>query len=624
MALTTLPDELLLAITSSITDECDLNALVRTNRRLYEALDKELYRFNVEENNSSALLWASLHGHDGSVRKLLRLNADVNACTKMRKTSVPPAISLENASIVTRNLEQEIAEGRAHLISSPLVYAAAMNHTAIMRLLIDAGAEVHRRRGCHRIPIMVAADQGRVDALEMLLDAGADIEAHGANCNTPLSLAASKGHLPAVETLLARGAAVNALRRNRTALARAAQIGHYGTVRALLDAGADVASQDHSDRTAITWAMEGDHDDVVALLLDRSNPDLEAASSNGFTLLSWAANAVAPRCATLLLDRGADLTAPVPPPLWLAVAGRNRSGIRDEKTRIITTIKLLLARGARADLVHATDGHAHPLIVDAALGDRATEAAVLLEQAGVDPNSASKDGTTALFAAVSRGQEGAVYTLLQHGADPNQPRHPRGDTPLGEAVRSGIMLIVRYLLEGGATPRASDLRASLHGVARSGAPMMWDTHGDAYDITCLLIEHGADPTRDLPDGGGGLLLAVASSGYEYIVSKILESQPSLANHSTPNGKTPLFLAVREGNPDTARTLLAHGADPNHVQGGRPLLEWAKEHDDEDGASLVQMLVEHGGRCDEVKGLDRVERMIEAQESIYAGIAEMGL
>lgn len=617
MALTTLPDELLLAITSNVTDECDLSALVRTNRRLYEALDEELYRFNVEENNSSALLWASLHGHDASVRKLLRLKADVNACTKMRKTSLPPAISVENASIVTRNLEQEIAEGRARLISSPLVYAAAMNHTAIMRLLIDAGAEVHRRRGCHRIPIMAAADQGRVDALEMLLDAGADIEAHGANCNTPLSLAASKGHLPAVEVLLARGAAVNALRRNRTALTRAAQIGHYGTVRALLDAGADVAPQDHSDRTAITWAMEGDHDDVVALLLDRSNPDLEAASSNGFTLLSWAASAVAPRCATLLLDRGADLAAPDPPPLWLAVTGRNRPGTRDDKTRAITTIKLLLARGARGDLVYATDGQAHPLIVDAVLHNRVPEAGVLLEHAGVDPNSASQDGTTALFAAVGRSNDSAVYTLLQHGADPSQRRHPRGDTPLGEAVRSGNMLIVRYLLEGGATPRASDLRASLRGRAR-------DTHGGAYDITCLLIEHGADPTRDLPDGGGGLLLAVASSGYEYILSKILEGQPSLANHSTPNGKTPLFLAVRKGDPDTARTLLAHGADPNHVKDGRPLLAWAKERDDEDGASLVQMLVEHGGRCDEVEGLDRVERMIEAQESIYAGIAEMGL
>ncbi|PLN81659.1 ankyrin repeat-containing domain protein [Aspergillus taichungensis] len=658
MALTSLPNEILLAITSNLTDEPDLNALAQTNRRFYETLDEELYRLNVETGKSSSLLWASLHGHDASVRKLLRLKANVNACTNMRKTTLPEAISVENASIVTQNLKQEITENRARLIASPLVYAAAMNHTSIMRLLIDAGAEVHRRHGCHRNPIMAAADQGRVDALEMLLDAGADIEAHGANCNTPLSLAASKGHLPAVKTLLARGAAVNTIRRGRTALIRAALIGHSETVRALLDAGADVAphdnnectalmvaaqhghydtvrvlldagadptAKDYTDRTAINWAMEGDHDDIVALLLDRTTPDLEAASSNGYTLLSWAVSAAAPRCATLLLDRGADLAAPQPPPLWIAVASGDRPFTKDGKTRAIATLKLLLAHGARADFVHAHESDPCPPVVAAVMRNRFPEAAVLLDVAGVDPNSASEKGITVLLAAINRDCASEVDAILAYGADPNQPRSSNGQTPLAAAVHTGNTAVVRLLLKHGATPRPADLRASLHGAALYGDSTMFDTGaGNILEIARLLIEHGADPTRDLPDGGGRLLLAVVSKGHADFLSTLLKGWSLPVNYSVHNDKTPLFVAVRQGNIEMARVLLAHGADPNHVKSGRPLLAWAKECNGDDGASLVQMLVEHGGRCDEVEGLGRVEQVIEAQETIYSGIAEMGL
>ncbi|PKY01978.1 ankyrin [Aspergillus campestris IBT 28561] len=542
MALTTLPNELLLAITSNLTDQSDLNALVQTSRRLYETLDEELYRLNVEDGNSSALLWASLHGHEASVRKLLRLKADVNACTSMRETTLPAAISVENASIVTRNLQQEITKGRARLIASPLLYAAAMNHTAIMRLLIDAGAEVHRRHGCHRIPIMAAADQGRVDALEMLLDAGADIEAHGTNCNTPVSLAASKGHLAAVKALLARGATVDTARRGRTALMRAAQIGHYDTVRALLDAGADVAPHDHSERTALMAAAQsGDYDTVCALL-----------------------------------DAGAD--------------------------------------PSEKDYTHRT---AATLAMD---GDHDNIALVLLEDGGANPNAPSDNGTTALFAAVHQGNASTVNTLLQHGADPNQPRTPRGTTPLTQALHAADTPIVRALLDSGATSRPANLRTALRGAALS-----WDsTEGETFEIARLLIEHGADPMRDLYDGGRRLLLAVAAKGDTEFLSALLARWPLDVNCSARNGRTPLFFAVQQGNLEMARLLLARGADPNRVKDGRSLVRWAEERDGADGASLVQLLVEHGGRCDGLGRLDPVELMIEAQESILSGMAEMGL
>ncbi|HET6948886.1 MAG TPA: ankyrin repeat domain-containing protein [Acidimicrobiales bacterium] len=104
-------------------------------------------------------------------------------------------------------------------MSRTLLHAAAdfpghrPHAAAIVRLLIDAGAEVDGRfAGPHReTPLHWAASNDDVELVDVLLDAGADIEATGAviGGGTPLADATAFRQFRAARRLLERGATAN-------------------------------------------------------------------------------------------------------------------------------------------------------------------------------------------------------------------------------------------------------------------------------------------------------------------------------------------------------------------------------------------------------------------------------
>ena len=83
--------------------------------------------------------------------------------------------------------------------------------------------------------------------------------------NDELFEAVRKGDVAAVTSALDRGADVNAkFRYGSTALFKAAERGHAPVVKILLDRGADVKVKDtFYGATAITWALENDHFEVL-------------------------------------------------------------------------------------------------------------------------------------------------------------------------------------------------------------------------------------------------------------------------------------------------------------------------------------------------------------------------
>src|SRR4030095_13156445 len=87
--------------------------------------------------------------------------------------------------------------------------------------------------------------------------------------NDQLFEAVRKGDAAAVTAALDRGADVNAkFRYGTTALFQAAERGNAAVAKILIDRGADVKVKDtFYNATAMTWAIDGDHWDVVRLLL---------------------------------------------------------------------------------------------------------------------------------------------------------------------------------------------------------------------------------------------------------------------------------------------------------------------------------------------------------------------
>jgi ankyrin repeat protein len=85
--------------------------------------------------------------------------------------------------------------------------AATKGHLPVVRLLIDAGADVDRRERHGVSPLLQAV--GWPGVMEALLDAGADVDGATVQGVTPLMSAAAFGEMESVRLLLARGADPN-------------------------------------------------------------------------------------------------------------------------------------------------------------------------------------------------------------------------------------------------------------------------------------------------------------------------------------------------------------------------------------------------------------------------------
>lgn len=93
-------------------------------------------------------------------------------------------------------------------------------------------------------PLMYGCAGGHVAVVKVLLEAGANVEDHNENGHTPLMEAASAGHVKVAKILLEHGAGINTHSNEfkESALTLACYKGHLEMVRFLLEAGADQVS----------------------------------------------------------------------------------------------------------------------------------------------------------------------------------------------------------------------------------------------------------------------------------------------------------------------------------------------------------------------------------------------
>src|SRR5215813_9374144 len=95
--------------------------------------------------------------------------------------------------------------------------------------------------------------------------------------NDQLYEAVRKGDVAAVKSALDRGADVNAkFRYGTTALFKAAERGNAEITKILLDRGVDTKVKDtFYGATAMSWAIDGKHVEVVRLILEKNADEVE-------------------------------------------------------------------------------------------------------------------------------------------------------------------------------------------------------------------------------------------------------------------------------------------------------------------------------------------------------------
>lgn len=371
---------------------------------------------SVNRYGSSPMSEAATLGDYDIMKALLDAGADVNSANEYNQTALMVVVRSNNVDtaklLINRGADVNAVESWQG--QNAVIFAAAQSQPAMLKLLLDAGADPDSRtipnerdryisaerryqwRAAGGISaIGYAAREGCLSCTQVLADAGANLDIGDIENVTPLNLAIMNMHFDTAKYLIEAGANVDKWSfRGENPL--------YSAVDANTIPHGGYPDRPSMDKTS---SME-----LIALLLEKgANPNLQLK--------------LQPTHRSLKDDRGADRSLNTgATPLFRAAKGHD-----------VDAIKILLAHGAHIDLPNR-DGIT-PVMIAAGLGansidtrgdyttpfaDRnAMNAVKALVEAGADIQGKDRIDRTALHGAASWGWNDTVKTLVELGADIN-------------------------------------------------------------------------------------------------------------------------------------------------------------------------------------------------------------
>ena len=262
-------------------------------------------------------------------------------------------------------------------------------------------------------------------------------------------------------------------------------------------------------------------------------------------------------------------------------------------------VRALVEQGAD---VTAPQGDGTTALHWAGYWDEGDMAALLLD-AGADANAMTDLGVTPLWTACENGSAQMTRILLEVGADPNAALLS-GETLLMTATHSGSVAVIEQLLAAGA-----DVNTAEQG--RGQTALMWAVAQRHPDVVEALLAHQPDVHArsdvrtevvktspepwnpdyiiDLLQGGYTPLLFAARVG-ALDSARLLVAAGADVNDTAPYGTSATVVAAHSGHGELAAFLLEQGADPNAAGAGYTALHAAILHKDD---HLVAALLVRG-------------------------------
>jgi ankyrin repeat protein len=485
-----------------------------------------------------------------------------------------------------------------------LHWAARHGDAELAQMLLFAGANVKAttRLGGYT-PLMMAAEQGHANVIAALVSSGADAKAANALGTTPLMLAAASGNPQAVTTLVENGAEIEAKEKTfgQTPLMFAASANRIEAIKALLKAGANIKA---TSKVNNVGNLSGAEQEFLAAASGSGNQ----AGGGG---QGRAGQVVAPGATAAGggggggggFGRGGGGKPGVDRPYFynelIGTQGGHTALMLAARSGFAEAVKTLVAAGAEVNQVSVGD-KTSPMLI-AAINGHFDVATWLLDQ-GADPNAASENGVTPLYAALNVtwapralypqprafNQQQVTYlefmkALLAKGADPNRRLTKKvwyseynfdlagvdeiGATPLWRAAFAGDVPAMQLLYDHGADPNIYTMRPA-------GRPRVGDAGArEVKDVS------NAPP---VPLGGPGIpaLQAAAGAGFgegfaanSHIHSPagflpgikwMVEVAGADVNAVDYDGNTALHHAAARGDVDSILYLVSKGADVTKV------------------------------------------------------------
>jgi ankyrin repeat protein len=358
---------------------------------------------------------------------------------------------------------------------------------------------------------------------------------------------------------------------NRTPLSWAVEGRHEAMVTLLVEEGAELESKDNDGGTPLSWAAKYGSEVIVKLLIEKGT-DLESKDNNGRTPLSWAAEYGHEAVVKLLVEKGAELESKdnngQTPLLWAAKYGSE------------AVVKLLVEKGAKLE---SKDNGGRAPLSWAAEYRREAEVKLLVEK-GAELESKDNKGQTPLSWAAACGGEAVVKLLVERGAE-LESKDNKGQTPLSWAAVCGSEAVVKLLVERGAELESKDNKGQ--------TPLSWAAEYGGEAVVKLLIEKGAELESNDSMGRTPLCWA-AAKGYEAVVRLLLAKDGVNPDSKDEHSRTPLWYAAANEHEAVVRLLLAKGGvdlDSKDSSGWTPLSRAVKKGN----PNVVKLLFEKYGK-----------------------------
>jgi ankyrin repeat protein len=249
----------------------------------------------VDENKKTALFYAKDEGHIDVVDFLIRAGADD---AEDQKYELIKAIKQEDTAKVKQLIDKgtSVNDVYGEQKRTALMIAADTGNREIVKLLIDAGANINKPDNNKKTPLVYAVSKGYIELVKLFLKLlnkqNTDYDFVPC-CHQALVEAADKGNIEIVKLLLQTISEIQDPNYNSIkvhgVLDKAIENGHLKTVKLLLEKGV-LAPRMYFNYPAdlIRGAVENGHVDVLEYLFKKIMTE-KALQKSGALLLYWAA-----------------------------------------------------------------------------------------------------------------------------------------------------------------------------------------------------------------------------------------------------------------------------------------------------------------------------------------------
>ena len=287
---------------------------------------------------------AALRGRTEVMELLIEHGADVNSRSNFNRTPLISAASEGHLEAV-RVLLAHGADPNAAGYRDQTAIIEAGDRTDILRVLIDAGADVNCKDNAGNTALLLAVEGKRAAVVAVLVEAGADVQAKNNFGHSAWRLVEQDEETAA---LLLRGAQKIEPAEEAALLALCAAQGWLKVTDLLLGRGMDVRGP--AVQNALREGVRRGHIEFVRFLLEHgADPDAGGSDPPLEWILSGppASHERLFAMAELLLSHGADVNIDRGHPLWMALHYVAHSDP--------AIVEVLLAHGAKVESKHVAE-----------------------------------------------------------------------------------------------------------------------------------------------------------------------------------------------------------------------------------------------------------------------------